>query len=262
MQKVVGSSPIIRSEIPANRPVPSSAWETMAAAWLHSSMIGTGSPGGLHHQPTAGNTAAALISSRGCLQIEMISSLRLPVPSSARRRSNHPSARFTDFYRRSSRRNQVFGGSDGDSRLSHYREHLGTNVVDVAVHALPRPTVVCLSDGLRACSGWRFCSRSASGREREGSSRPSTRGSRPTAAPPSRSGCPFRGGCLGAALERQQPHPTPQPIRPRTPVRSSSPASILRSVTAAIDPLPSGESRYAAASAPHRSATADVSPLA
>jgi hypothetical protein len=35
MQKVVGSSPIIRSEIPANEQMSSSDQETMAAAWLH-----------------------------------------------------------------------------------------------------------------------------------------------------------------------------------------------------------------------------------
>jgi hypothetical protein len=36
MQKIVGSSPIIRSEIPANEQMSSSDQETMAAAWLHS----------------------------------------------------------------------------------------------------------------------------------------------------------------------------------------------------------------------------------
>jgi hypothetical protein len=36
MQKVVGSSPIIRSESPADRAMPSSKLKTMAAGWLHS----------------------------------------------------------------------------------------------------------------------------------------------------------------------------------------------------------------------------------
>jgi hypothetical protein len=36
MQKVVGSSPIIRSRNACNWEMPSSDWETMVAAWLHS----------------------------------------------------------------------------------------------------------------------------------------------------------------------------------------------------------------------------------
>jgi len=65
-------------ESPAIGTAPSSGWETMATAWLHSSMIGDGFALRLDHQPTSGNAGPAPRSARDCLEIGWLSSRRLP----------------------------------------------------------------------------------------------------------------------------------------------------------------------------------------